>query len=604
MIRSLLCLSFLFAVIPLFTQQSIERRIKGLDKKMEEILEITKAAGFAVAVVEKEKIIYERGFGYRDYENKVPADENTLFAIGSSSKAFTAAQMGILENEGKLSLDDSPSKYLPKLRFFNDELNSKVQIMDFMCHRSGIPRHDFSWYLFPTEDRDSLLSRMEYMEPFAELREQWYYNNFGFLIQGRIGEVLTGKTWEENMDEFFFTPLGMERSNCTIEAMESDKNAALGYFLDADGNIKKADYYKISGMAPAGAINSSVHEMTNWVRTWIHKGKFGDKVVFPEAYADNAISAHMVIGGGLPGEKNPDLFMSSYGFGWMLSSYRGHYRVEHGGNIDGFSANVCFYPTDSLGIIVLSNQSGSSVPYLVRNTISDLIFGIDEPGWINDYKEGLQKREEAKEETEESSSSGKIEGTNHSHALQAYAGNYFHPAYGYLKLSLNQDSLFLVLDRGDSSYLEHFHFDVFQALNYENGKVDKEGDGQSKLNFKTDLAGEISGVEVPLEPTIEPILFEKLITEVAVSESVLADYIGEYELAGMTAKFYTKGSNILYLFVPGQPEYELVSLGDDLFALKILDGFKVEFERNDSNQVDSAVFRQPNGVFKAKRKPE
>ena len=203
-----------------------DNRLKGIEKELNEILELTQAAGFAVAIVEGDKIIYPKGFGYRDYEKKISADANTLFAIGSCSKAFTSSILGQLRNEEKLSFDDSPIKYVPELKFYNKGLNNNIIIKDLMCHRTGIPRHDWSWYFFPTMDKDSLLQRIEFHEPFTGLREKWYYNNFMFLVQGVIAEHLTNKSWEDNIKERFFKPLGMDRSNVSITEMKNSKNAA------------------------------------------------------------------------------------------------------------------------------------------------------------------------------------------------------------------------------------------------------------------------------------------------------------------------------------------------------------------------------------------
>ncbi|MFT7121242.1 MAG: CubicO group peptidase (beta-lactamase class C family), partial [Neolewinella sp.] len=205
-----------------------DNRLKGLDEEMKEILAATKAAGFAVAIVEKDKVIYANGFGYRDYENKIPADANTLFAIGSSTKSFTSGVLGQLRGEAKLSFDDSPAKYVDDLKFYNDEMDANIIIKDLMSHRTGLPRHDLSWYLFPTKNKDSLLQRVQYHEPFAGIREQWRYNNFMFLAQGVIAERITGKSWEDNVRERFFKPLGMDRSNLSIDALEESENAAFG----------------------------------------------------------------------------------------------------------------------------------------------------------------------------------------------------------------------------------------------------------------------------------------------------------------------------------------------------------------------------------------
>ncbi|MBS1655343.1 MAG: beta-lactamase family protein, partial [Bacteroidetes bacterium] len=207
---------------------------KGIDTAFQRVLKDRKAAGFAVAVVKNNEIIYAKGFGYRDYENKIPVTPNTLFAIGSCTKAFTASLMGLLNKDGKLDYDKPARDYLPKLEFYNNELNDGATVRDLMCHRTGLPRHDYSWYLFTTTSRDSILQRIKYMEPTAPLREIWQYNNFGFFIQGMIAEKIFGKSWEQNVKEKLFTPLGMTASNFSIHTMEKSNDASLGYIVYKD----------------------------------------------------------------------------------------------------------------------------------------------------------------------------------------------------------------------------------------------------------------------------------------------------------------------------------------------------------------------------------
>ena len=218
---TLLTLSFL----TIFSINAQDKRLKNVEKELNKILEITNTAGFAVAVVEGDKIIYAKGFGYSDYENKTPADANTLFAIGSSTKAFTSSILGLLRADDKLSFDDSPRQYIPELEFYNDNMNNNIIIKDLMRHSTGLPRHDGSWYFFPSHDKDSLLMRLKHHEPFTGIRQQWFYNNFGFLAQGVIAEHITGKSWEDNLKDYFFTPLEMTRTNSTIAEMKSVRNA-------------------------------------------------------------------------------------------------------------------------------------------------------------------------------------------------------------------------------------------------------------------------------------------------------------------------------------------------------------------------------------------
>ncbi|HLZ16181.1 MAG TPA: serine hydrolase domain-containing protein, partial [Cyclobacteriaceae bacterium] len=241
----------LFLLISLFSfaqkKQAPDNRLTGVDAKLQAVLTDWHVAGFAVAVVEKNKIVYAKGFGYRDYENKKPVTTNTLFAIGSCSKAFTSGLLGVLRNDNKLSFDEKPSTYIPELKFFNDEMNNNITVKDMMCHRTGLPRHDLSWYFFNTPSKDSLIQRIQYMEPSAHVRERWQYNNFMFLAQGVITEKITGQPWEKNIEEKFFKPLGMNTSNTSITELEKSAEPSAGYMVKNDRDIEKTDYYHISG---------------------------------------------------------------------------------------------------------------------------------------------------------------------------------------------------------------------------------------------------------------------------------------------------------------------------------------------------------------------
>ena len=179
--KKAICLLLVMISLSSFTHPSKkganapDNRFAGLDTTFARVLKDWKAAGFAVAVVEKNKVVWSKGYGYRDLENKLPATPNTQFAIGSCTKAFTATVIGMLNKDGKVGYDTPVREYLPELKFFNDEMNDKITLRDMMCHRTGLPRHDYSWYLFTTGSRDSILQRIQYMEPSAGLRVTWQY---------------------------------------------------------------------------------------------------------------------------------------------------------------------------------------------------------------------------------------------------------------------------------------------------------------------------------------------------------------------------------------------------------------------------------------------
>lgn len=579
-------------------QNHSDQRLSGLDTMIRRVLNDWHAAGCGVAVVEKGKVLLAEGYGFRDYDAKLPVTANTIFQIGSSTKAFTCALLGILAEDKRLDFDEKVRTYLPDLRLYNDELNTFLTVRDLMCHRSGLPRHDFAWYLNPTT-RDSFVYRMRYLEPSAGLREQWQYNNYGFLLQGAIAEKLTGKSWEDNIRERFFQPLGMKTAMFDIWNAPAGADVARGYY-EKDSTIRHIDYYRIEGMGPAGSICAGAADMANWVALWINGGKFQGKEVLSGSYIQQAISAQMVVGGGAPAPENPNIFFSSYGLGWMLSSYYGHYRVEHGGNINGFSANVCFFPSDSIGVVVLVNQNGSQVPSILRNLIADRLLGLPYHDWNADLLARMRKQQAAAEGQEQPQDLARKTGTSPTLPLQQYAGLYEHPGYGALSVSLSGDSLF-----AQSSfvrfYLRHYHYDVFQPVALMEG-IGIEDDNPFRMQFVSDMKGEPAELRAfGVEPTVESVVFKRKATAVDMAAGELEKYCGEYSIAGANIKVFLK-KDVLTVFVPGQPEYETMPVGNHEFKLKVLDGYSVRFEMEASGKAAAVHFIQPNGTFRAARK--
>lgn len=583
----------------------IESPFSGLDTTFARVLRDWHAAGFAVAVVEKDSVIFAKGFGYKDWEHKTPVTAHTLFAIGSCTKAFTAALIGMLEHAGKLDIDKPVRDYLPALKFYNPAMDEMITLRDMMCHRTGLPRHDLSWYLFGNSTRDSMIGKIQYMEPTAGIRERWQYNNFMFAAQGVVAEKLTGKPWELNVSERIFQPLGMSESDFSVMDLQKAPDAALGYGLKNDSIIKKLDYYLIDALAPAGAINSNVLDMAQWVKTWIHGGKFHGKEIIPANFVSQAITAQMAIGGGLPTKEVPDVYFSSYGFGWMLSSYRGHYRVEHGGNIDGFSASTCFFPSDSIGIVVLSNQNGSAVPGVVRNLVADRLLHLAYKDWESYLKGAAVKAKSEANKARSTHESTRIANAPATHSLHDFTGIYSNPGYGNFEITLKDDSLFARFPL-HTWWLRHDHYDIFEPFDKDPKEgidtSDNEGDN-FRLQFDMDAAGTITGVSVNLEAALsKPIHFIWTPKTANITAAQLQQYVGEYAFSeAVGAKTYIKGDK-LYLFVTGQPEYELDYIGGSSFSIKGLSGFTIQFDADSSGKINGLTSIQPNGKFRAKKK--
>lgn len=597
--RNLLFLLFPFFLIQSLNAQTTDKRLAGIDTFINRILSEWKAAGVTVAVVEKNKVIMARGFGFKDYENKVPVTENTLFAIGSCTKAFTSSLLSFPMKEGKLDFDEPVNHYMPELRFISDELTNNVTTRDMMSHRTGLPRHDLAWYGSAAK-RDSLIYIIRYFEKTAPLRRVFQYNNFMFLAQGVLAEKLSGKSWETLIKEQLFTPLNMTSSNTSMNDHIKASDYSYGY-TESDGKIKKMPFMNIDGIGPAGSINSNAKDMANWVMMWINGGKFNGKEILPAAYYNQAISSQMVNTALLPTKEQPDVFFSNYGLAWFLASYRGHYRVEHGGNIDGFSSSTSFFPTDSIGVFVSVNQNGSPLPGIIRNTIMDRMLGLKFKDWHRIQKDAADKAAAAAKERLKADSSQQKKGTRPTHALTDFAGTYSNEAYGTVTIEVQKDSISGKFNALNFK-IKHYHFNYFNFIPVADGAVADEEDAMKGL-FNINVKGEVESLSLPLQGGVKEIEFKKKVETIEVSKADLEKYAGEYELPGPTVvKVFLKGEKTLMLFVPGQPEYELLPVKKDVFNLKILSGFSLRFEKNDKDEITAVYFIQPNGTFKATRK--
>ena len=571
-----------------------------MELKLKVLLKETKTPGFSVAVVKEDQIVYQKGFGFSDYENKVPVNKNTLFPIGSITKSFTSAALGQLREETGLSFDDSPRKYIPELKFYNDEMNNGIIIKDLMSHRTGLPRHDMGWFLYPEDNREHLLRKIAHHKPFTRVRQSWYYNNYMFMLQGIIVERIKGVSWETYIQNNILNPLQMHGSSANFDEILKKSNASYGYEIDDNGQIQKMDYWFNQSIAPAGSILSSTNDMTSWLITWLNDGTYEGKQILPKSYLEEAISSQAIVSGGLPEPDFPDSSFLTYGYGWFLSSYKGHYRAEHGGNVNGFTSSMAVFPTDKIGIIILSNQQTSMLPTYARNIISDHVLDVEKTDWVQHYQEFRENASQAKV----SSDKVKTEGTKvnaPSHNLADYTGRYENPAYGSFEVQLRSDSLFMVFPKREF-YLQHKHYETFDAMKHTASGYRPFEFWPITIHFGFNEDGDVSTLNMRLETLIEKMVFERSPLGIEVASAILEEYIGDYDLMGTPIRIFTKNQETLFISIPGQPEYELWPTGKHKFSLKNLEGYKIEFLESNKGSMNEIMFIQPNGTFKAIKK--
>ncbi len=588
-------LPFLFFLVlslflgPLFGQVKLPKELRNFASFVDQTRREWNVPGVAIAVVKDGQLILADGFGYRSLKEKFPVTASTIFAIGSCSKAFTATAVGLLVDEGKVEWDKPVRDYLPTFKLFDPIATEKITVRDLLCHRSGLPRHDLMWY-GSSFSRQELFARLAYLEPSTDLRYQWQYQNLMFMTAGVLIEKVTGQSWEEFVRARIFEPLGIKEANFSVADSQKAPDYALPY-QEMDGKVEEIPFRPIEPIGPAGSINAHVLDMAKWLLFNLNKGKVADKQIISEARLNEIHSPQMVIPGPI---RFPEILYSSYGLGWMITPYRGHLLLSHGGGIDGFTALVAFLPLDRVGLVILTNMNGTPLPQILSYTLLDRLLNLPEIPWNQRFKDEAKKAREQAEKRRKERLEGKKEGTQPSHPLDEYVGDYEHPGYGVISV-VKEGNQLRARFHGFEFKLNHFHYDVFITEN-------RSLIGEQKLSFQTDLSGNIASLAIQLEPAVKELIFTRQPEKKMKEKSFLEQFCGEYEVQGTVVKVYLKGENSLAIQSSGQPEVELLPYRGNEFNLKNLPNFSVEFIKDEKGAVIEPLFKQPNGVFRAKRK--
>ena len=572
--------------------KDLDKKLKGFDAYVAAVMHDWKVQGISVAIVYKNKVVLSKGYGYRNAEKKLPATAQTLFAIGSCTKAFTAAGLCLLEEEDKLALDKPLRDYLPDFKLQDEYVSANITPRDLLCHRSGLPRHDMLWY-GSTYSRQELYERLRYLEPSKPFRTTYQYQNLMFMTAGLLAEKISGQSWENFTRDRFLAPMEMTSTNFSINDLQHASDFATGYREQKD-SISVMPYMNIDAMGPAGSINSSADDMSHWLVALINGGRYKGKKIISENSIRQLQTPTMVGIAQVPVQYD-ESFYNTYGLGWVITAYRGHVRIDHGGNIDGFSATTCFMPKDSIGVVVLSNMNASTLPAIIRNNVLDRMLGLPVVDWNTRFLRDRNKNKDLQARIKkEEDDLHRVKNTHPSHPLMAFVGKFEHPAYGVVEIT--SDSITLNADvHGLKTKLEHYHYDIFRSTN------EKYFDGE-KFQFITGLDGTIDEIQLRLEPAVKDIVFKRTWQPLNVPAPTLTNYTGDYDFGGHVARVYIKETSKLYLFVPGQPEYELAATKLNEFKIKILEGFQVKFEVDASGKAHELVSIQPNGTFRGKRK--
>lgn len=470
-------------------------QIASLDAQIQQMRHDWSVPGLSVVIVQNDQVLLCKGYGVRELGGDAPADEHTLYAIASNTKAFTAAALAILVDEGKIRWNDPVSKYLPWLQLSDPLATSDLRVRDLLCHRSGLGTFsgDLLWWGTPYSSRE-ILERSVHLQPEHPFRGGYGYSNLMYLAAGEVVHAASGQTWSDFVQQRILQPMKMERTRVSVAQLANIDNVATPHKTLLDRSVP-IPWMNWDSMVAAGGIISSVSDMSSWLRLQLREGESpsGDRIFRPESSHDMWQAQTVIPISRARSLRFPSNHFRAYGLGWMLSDHHGVKLVGHSGGYDGMYSEVLMIPERKLGIAVLTN-SMTSIGNAICYTVADRSLDVSERDWGG---EGLRQFRNSRQEFYDRIAAATrpvAEGTQPSHPLDAYTGQYECPMYGKATVDLLDGKLriqFLPY-AALTATLDHLHYDTFVLKWDKTFPWFEEG----TANFVADAKGQFARIEL------------------------------------------------------------------------------------------------------------
>jgi len=563
--------------------------VEQLRNTVEQERERFGVAGLSVVVVQDREVVLAEGFGFRDLERGLPATPETLFAIASDSKAFTAALCATLVDEGKLDWDKPVRDVLPWFRLHDPHATELVSVRDLLAHRTGLPRHDAVWFWgSETPSQEDIVRRLRHLQPSAPLRQVWQYNNNCYTTAGYLAGVLAGSDWETALRERLLNRLGMKSTTLGPIAAQGTGDAAVPYD-DRTGTNEPVPLIGDGSVGPAGGIWSNAEEMARWVLARLEV-PLADGSLLLSKNALRELHAPAMVKPTGPMEL-PGVHSLGYGLAADVISYRGHKLVHHGGNLDGFCSNVYLAPDSGHAVMVLANANASGIRSALPLAIFDQLLGLEPEPWGERL---LELTETIKSGAKEASAHrlSTAAGRPPTRPLEDYAGTYSHPAYDVLQIRVEEDRLVPSWHGLEGIEMRHRDYDTFDLLL---GSLYEDMPVPAAFRFGTDG---ITGVEIGLEPAVEPITFVREPAQLAPEE--LQRLVGQYVMGPLSLAVTVVDGTLMAEVAGGKP-VALSPRDETYFVVEGVSGTRVEFVL--AGEAVEMVVIQPGGIFRPASQP-
>ena len=568
-------------------------QVDSLDIFINQLIKDFDVPGLSIGIVKDNSVIYSKGFGTKEIKTDNAVNKNTLFAIGSISKSFTALSLGILVDEGKINWDDKVVNYLPYFEMYDPYVTANFTIRDLLTHRSGLK--DVSggtlWY-HSDLSRIDIIKNFKHLEPVSGFRDKPAYQNIMYMAAGEIVRKVAGQEWDSFLKERVFNKLKMSNSTSISSVRESSKNLAQPHIWNENYDKVSIKQEKMDNLAAAGSIYSTANEMNNYMRLLLNDGVFEQNTIVSKEVLNEIFTPQT-----LYPIRNPPFGneFSSYGFGWWLTPIDGHKVIEHSGGVDGMSANLFMVKDLNIGVVILTNSSNEPSTFLLSAKIMEMIFNDDSFDIYDSVKSNRNKRLDSNKNTPVEKK--KIKDTRPSLATELYAGVYRDKMYGKINIKqLSEKELEIEFSHSTifKGKLKHWHFDTYQ-IDWHDIRVPN---GYLTFNFNSDR--EIIGFDIDQdnlldvdfgELKIKRLKEDNPLKPVMVNNKILQSYVGKYQLSTDLIITIAKTGNQLKVQLTGQSEILIFPTTNNVFKLKDVEA-QLTFNSDDKGKVESLTLLQ------------
>ena len=461
------------------SQKSIDT--EKLDEYITACMKDWEIPGLAIGIVKDDSVIFAKGYGVRELGKKDKVDVNTMFGIASLSKAFTAACLAVLVDEGRISWDDKVTDYLEYFRLYDPCATHEITVRDLLCHRAGFRTFsgDLLWYT-TTYTRREIIERIQYLEPAYSFRSQYGYSNLMFLVAGELIPAISGKSYDEFVQTRIFDPLGMKNSNTSISEHKNYDNVAIPHDK-VNGKMTPIIYRSWDNIAPAGGINSTVSDMVKWIKLQLNSGTFNGKELYSSARQKEMWQAHTPQN---PPALNKTIHFRAYGLGWGMMDYYGRKVVYHGGACDGMISRIALVPEEKLGFVILTNNI-NALPAALMYRIIETYMGEKGKKYSDLFLNYYKSREEQQKQKMEKEEAERVKDSSPTLPLKDYTGTYRCRLYGEAKVTYKNKKLIIsfVPAPDFTSEMDHWQYNTFR-IKFEKYVYLPEGKVTFTINAK------------------------------------------------------------------------------------------------------------------------